>query len=317
MEVVSCIDTYSIFKRAVSLTGWAYGRDAPITSMALRFPGGREYPLQAPELPSGDVAAAHGDLAAKCRFDAQIIVNEPHDHLLQAELIFKGDLGQQVVVTGLTRLSPAESTHWLEEKFRLQLAGKADGRYLEVGSRARSGITRRGVAPPSWQYVGLDVLPGENVDVVGDAHQLSRLFQGVRFDAVAAFSVLEHILMPWKFIVELNRTLNTGAVGLFTTHQCWPVHDAPWDFWRFSDTAWAALFNQATGFEIIQTALGERGHVVAAHCHTATHFGDIPGGYLSSAVMFRKIGETTLDWPVRLEEITSTLYPDQVQDIRL
>ena len=51
------------------------------------------------------------------------------------------------------------------------------------------------------------------MDVVGDAHTLSRHYPDAAFDAVMAFSVLEHLLMPWKLVIELNRVLKPGGIG--------------------------------------------------------------------------------------------------------
>lgn len=302
------IDRFSVFKRALSVSGWAFSNDAPITHMTLHVPGGRSYSFNPPDLPSPDVAAAHGANARQCRFDVQVVVDVPATDLLAADLQFH-TAGGAYSTGPLSTPALAETTHWLTDKFHGLLNASRPGRYLEIGSRARSGVVRRNLVPQGWTYTGMDVMAGDNVDVVGDAHRLSKLFPESRFDAVSAFSVLEHIMMPWKFIIELNRVMHAGAVGLFTTHQCWPIHDAPWDFWRFSDNSWAALLNPKTGFEIIDTALGEPAYVVPARCHAVTNFGDATGGYLSSAVLFRKTGETLLNWPVELEEITDTAYP--------
>jgi hypothetical protein len=109
--------------------------------------------------------------------------------------------------------------------------------------------------------------------------------------------------------VRPGRARRLRAVGLFATHQTWPVHDAPWDFWRFSDMAWRALFNRATGLEIVEVALGEPAIIRAARCHAATNFARPSDGYLASLVLFRKIGKTKLDWPVEVEDVTETHYP--------
>ena len=102
----------------------------------------------------------------------------------------------------------------LLHKFLVQLSSMPSGAALEIGSRARSGVTRRHFLPAStWAYTGMDILAGENVDVVGDAHKLSKLFPEKRFRAVMSFSVLEHLLMPWKFAIELNRVMELGGVG--------------------------------------------------------------------------------------------------------
>lgn len=43
---------------------------------------------------------------------------------------------------------------------------------LEIGSRNVSGITRRDLFSHCVDYVGFDVLAGDGVDIVGDAHKL-------------------------------------------------------------------------------------------------------------------------------------------------
>jgi len=200
-----------------------------------------------------------------------------------------------------------EPAHLLYPHFLSMLEGQGD--FLEIGARARSGISRRDAVPDGWNYTGFDIIAGENVDVVGDAHQLSRHFDQ-KFDAVMALSVLEHILMPWKMIVELNRVMKPGGIGFFLTHQGWPVHDAPWDFWRFSDQSWRALLNAATGFEIIEARMGEPTFVVPQRLHPVNAFGMGQYSYLVSSVLFRKVGDTTLDWPVEVADITATHYPE-------
>jgi hypothetical protein len=67
----------------------------------------------------------------------------------------------------------SERGHRLFPEFAERIRTMPQGTMLEIGSRARSGVIRRGVAPPGWEYVGLDIVPGPNVDVVGDAHELS------------------------------------------------------------------------------------------------------------------------------------------------
>lgn len=58
---------------------------------------------------------------------------------------------------------------------------------LEIGSRARSGISLKHLFRPPRHYTGFDISPGPNVDVVGDAHNLSHHLPHHSFDA--AFSV--------------------------------------------------------------------------------------------------------------------------------
>jgi SAM-dependent methyltransferase len=261
-------------------------------------------------MPGGEVLTLRVDSAGPgpVGFDQVLAVPAGATEVAAAALVAIFADGTELRQEGLGT-AVGDPAHALSGQFQTMLHAREPGRMLEVGSRARSGIVRRGWTPAGWEYSGFDIIAGRNVDVVGDAHALSRHYPRDSFDAVMAFSVLEHLLMPWKFVVELNRVLKPDAIGMFSTHQCWPIHDHPWDFWRFSDTAWTGLLNPATGFEIIAAAMGEPAYVVAQRCSAATAFAEHPAGALASFVVFRKIGETRLDWPVELEEILSSRYP--------
>ena len=84
---------------------------------------------------------------------------------------------------------------------------------LEIGARlvgSRSEAQRERF-PKARRYVGMDVHPGPMVDVVGDAHELSRLVGRGSFDAVFSGAVLEHLAMPWLIAAEINRVLRPAA----------------------------------------------------------------------------------------------------------
>src|SRR5271167_4950120 len=98
-----------------------------------------------------------------------------------------------------------------EKRFFDRLKTPGYDRVLEIGSRARSGIIRRQLFDGK-QYTGIDVLDGPNVDIVGDAHLLSAHIMPESVDAVYSVSTFEHLAMPWKVAIELNKILRTGGV---------------------------------------------------------------------------------------------------------
>lgn len=313
-SVQHAIDRFSFFQGVLHLAGWVHSADARLKALSLELPGGRQYPLVFDRLPSPDLAAIFGPIAMNSRFQATVSLGVGPAEVAEARLLVTLKGREPIRIDGLGA-AVGDPAHALFVRFHELLRQRPPGRLLEVGSRARSGVVRRDMAPAGWEYSGLDVMDGANVDVVGDAHRLSSLYPAQHFDAVMACSVLEHLLMPWKFVVELNRVLKPGAIGVFTTHQCWPLHDQPWDFWRFSDMAWTGLLNAATGFEIIEARMGEPAYIVAAKLHQVTAFAEVPAGALASFVLFRKTSETSLAWPVELDAITDTSYPSQVTDI--
>ncbi len=191
------------------------------------------------------------------------------------------------------------------------LAARPHARVLEIGSRARSGVSRREMFGDR-EYVGIDVVEGEGVTHVGDAHVLSTMVAPDSIDVVFSASVFEHLAMPWKVALEMNRVMKQGAIALIVSHQTCGMHDRPWDFWRFSDTAWSALFNAATGFEVMIAHLGIPFAVVPFH--RGNHFAgfEAAAGFHQSAVVVRKIGnaDASLAWDVAIQQIVASGYPE-------
>lgn len=93
-------------------------------------------------------------------------------------------------------------------------------------------------------YVRLDIEPGPDVDVVGDLHALPPDWTG-RFDCFIACAVWEHLRRPWIAARETARVLAPGGRFLVTTHQCYPLHAHPDDYFRFSKEALRLLFEDA------------------------------------------------------------------------
>ncbi len=181
-------------------------------------------------------------------------------------------------------------------------------RLLDLGGRKRSGLGYTDDLTMCDVTV-FDILPDPGVDVVGDAHELSRFFPEGHFDLVMCNSVFEHLLMPWKVALELGRVMRVGGLCYIFTHQTIGLHDMPWDFWRFSDTAWNGLFNRRTGFEIVDARMSSFSQIVTA-AWTDKYTGlEASGGFEASAVLVRKIGPSDLRWDVTLAETIATSYP--------
>jgi SAM-dependent methyltransferase len=125
---------------------------------------------------------------------------------------------------------------------------------LEVGSRNVTGINLRRLFDKA-EYSGFDIYPGENVDVVGDAHRLSEYFEPEQFDLIFSSAVFEHLAMPWIVAEEIAILLKTGGQVFIETHFSFGSHERPWNFFQFSDMGLRALFNPALGFQVIDTGM--------------------------------------------------------------
>jgi SAM-dependent methyltransferase len=304
------IDEYCYFRGAIYLRGWAFHPQHAVREFGYQLPGQIYKCLQGYGQESGDVVAHFGSNTAQyCRFLTAIPLANPN-LALQMQLVFVLENHITVVIQNITEKAvQTDAYHALSRNFFRQLQQFTEGTVAELGARARSGLSRRDIVPGHLKYIGMDILDGDNVDVVGDAHDLSHLFPSNSIDAIFSISVFEHLLMPWKVALEMNHVLKMGGLVMISTHQTWAIHDAPWDFWRFSDRAWHGLFNEFTGFEIIDTALGLPASIVAHHLSAPTLHLESQLAYLGSSVLCRKIHETSLSWAVDIAKLTQDIYP--------
>ncbi|MCB1985818.1 MAG: methyltransferase domain-containing protein [Burkholderiales bacterium] len=142
-----------------------------------------------------------------------------------------------------------------ENRFFKILKNRPAKRILEIGSRRIVGQVDKNRFGPGLVYVGFDIMEGPNVDVVGDTHRLSEIFQPNSFDGIVSYAVWEHIAMPWKVALEINRVLKPGGIAYIATHHTFPVHELPWDFWRFGHDALATTFGPTQGFRVLDRTL--------------------------------------------------------------
>jgi SAM-dependent methyltransferase len=104
----------------------------------------------------------------------------------------------------------------------------------------------RDILAPYLMHVMTDVTEGDDVDVVADAHELSRVFHVEQFTAVWASSVWEHLHSPWVAAEEVLKVLKPGGLFFIQTHETFPIHGYPSDFFRFSREALHHLFRNAS-----------------------------------------------------------------------
>jgi hypothetical protein len=310
------IDECAAYFDRLHLCGWCHVPGETIERIEIVF--GQDACVRALSsfgLPSPDVARVCGPGAAAVRFDEWVPV-PPEVLGTNFSLRCRVADGRWFVGTdALTNAAWGDPYFQIWENFISMLDRFAAGTVLEIGSRARSAITRRHRIPRHLSYVGLDILPGPNVDIVGDAHELSRVFPQQRFVAVFSASVFEHLAMPWKVAVEINRVLDPGGIVYTASHQSWPMHEEPWDFWRFSRHAWRCLFNAATGFEIVEAVVGEPARIHPCRTESVTRGLPESRAYLGSAAVARKLCETELHWPVPLADAAADTYPAGELDV--
>ena len=221
------------------------------------------------------------------------------------------------VIRAINRILPSDTSEEQYRKLFPRFLEKTnnipDANVLEIGSRNEAGHVQKGRFTSAKEYVGFDYYPGGNVDVVGDAHKLSRYLPHEHFDAVYSNSVFEHLAMPWKVVLEMNKVMKTGGLVFINTHPAYPPHNRPWDFWRFQESSFSTLLNAKTGFRIIDCENGEPASLVL---YGKAMFKARPSlskrlVSLGICVIAEKIGPPAagLSWDVDVEDCLDGAYP--------
>jgi len=188
------------------------------------------------------------------------------------------------------------------------LSKSVSPKVLDIGGRDRSKIDRSTYIK-NGEVTVLDIHPGENVDVVGDAHALSKYFKPNTFDFAMSFCVFEHLHTPWQVAIELNKVLKKDGYALILTHQTLGLHDMPWDFYRYSSDAFKSIFNEYTGFEIVSDAMIFPSYIVPSIYREDKCDAEKSIGFELSTVLVRKMGDSIAQWSNNLSESLGTTYP--------
>lgn len=194
------------------------------------------------------------------------------------------------------------------------LANARGGRLLQIGSRTPKGVE---AMPPRrllrGRVIGLDIHPGLNVDLVGDAHGLSRFLRERSVDAVMSASVLEHLQAPWLLAAEINRVLKPGGLAYHEAPGAWPAHAQPNDFWRISAEGLRALFGPASGFEVLDARDTGPAAIIPGP-QWRGKFLDMPTvpAFAMAEILARKVEDIqpgAVAWPLKESEARARQYP--------
>jgi SAM-dependent methyltransferase len=127
-------------------------------------------------------------------------------------------------------------------------------RVLDLGSGgSEDSLTYRSLFPSDrFEYLGLDLAGGPNVDiVVGDAYDWREL-DDEQFDLVVSGQMLEHSPYFWITAAEIARVLKEGGITIVIAPSAGFAHRYPLDCWRFYPDSWSAICRYV-GLELLET----------------------------------------------------------------
>jgi SAM-dependent methyltransferase len=143
----------------------------------------------------------------------------------------------------------------IEEDFIKIVSAAADAAVLDLGTKR--SVPDQPTHHRAWCHASANVTmsdfqSGIDVDVLADIHALSQVFARDSFDFIICCSVFEHVQRPWIAAHEIARVLKPGGCIYVQTHNAFPIHAYPYDYWRFTREALATLFEDA-GLETVST----------------------------------------------------------------
>lgn len=128
---------------------------------------------------------------------------------------------------------------------------------LDVGSYDVNGNYREFFDRTKTEYIGIDLRPGLNVDiVVDDFSPLPLPADGIGWQMVVSGSTLEHCRNPFRLVKRIRDAMAPGALFICTTPFCWHYHEHPIDCFRFAPEGMRSICDEA-GLETVEAYMVE------------------------------------------------------------
>jgi SAM-dependent methyltransferase len=115
---------------------------------------------------------------------------------------------------------------------------------LDVGSFDVNGTLKPLASQRGWTYVGIDVRPGPNVDVLA-SDPFHYQFGDNVFDVVMCSGMLHNVSRPWLLIPEMARVLRPGGLLAIVCPWSLGLSQYPRDYFRVMPDGMEELFSLA------------------------------------------------------------------------
>lgn len=130
------------------------------------------------------------------------------------------------------------SSFFAMKKFKNKYLNNNDVlKILDIGSYDSSGTSfnyRSIFDNDNWEYIGMDLKEGPNVDlIVSDMYDWKEI-PNETFDVVISGQAFEHMEFFWRAIGEVSRILKYGGYCCIIAPSSGPVHKNPLDCFRFT-----------------------------------------------------------------------------------
>lgn len=150
-----------------------------------------------------------------------------------------------------------ESSFDKMRRFRDRYLGGRTGEFLSIfdlGSLDVNGSYTSLFNRPNWTYRGIDMAPGNNVDIVlANPNRWSEI-RSNSADVVVSGQAFEHMAYFWVVMLEIARVLRPGGLCCIIAPSSGYEHRYPVDCYRFYRDGFAALAHYAR-LEVLENAV--------------------------------------------------------------
>ncbi len=128
------------------------------------------------------------------------------------------------------------------------IANNTTGELLDIGCGNKP--YKHKLEPLVTKYVGCDIVQSSErcVDVVSPANNIP--LDSETFDTVLSTQTIEHVEDHQGLVNEAYRLLRSGGKFILSGPLYWPLHEEPYDFFRFTRYGFEYVLKKA-GFEIV------------------------------------------------------------------
>ena len=133
---------------------------------------------------------------------------------------------------------------------------------------------------PNWNYMGLDIFDGDNVDILVDDFYNIVDIKDNSYDVVISGQLFEHLEFFWITMSEIERILKPGGFCCIIAPSGGPKHGSGPDCYRFYEDGMAALA-RCVDFEIL---------------HVSTNYSDEAKPWCDSCLVAKKVDPKIKDF---------------------
>lgn len=139
---------------------------------------------------------------------------------------------------------------------------------------------------PNAEWTTTDIESGDGVDRAFDLQKIPEDLTGY-FDGIYSPATLEHVERPWLAIHEMTRSLKPGGALCIGTHQTFPLHGYPNDYFRFSTEA-LSLMCRDSGLNVLFTCYDSPCTITPSDRESVLVWNNIATSFLSVAICAQK-----------------------------